>query len=59
MVTDANQPMPSWTVTAEKKVEGAVVGDYMEAGGEEYNVITDNCHDASERMMDLGDEDDN
>ena len=42
-----------WRVTKSKKVEGARVGDYVETGGEEYNVITDNCHDGSERMMEL------
>ena len=59
VVTDARHMSSDWTVTAEKKVEGARVGDYVATGGEKYNVVTDNCHDASERMMEVGNEDDN
>ena len=62
VVTDAGHMSKKWTVVDTKQVtDGSQVGDLVEAGGEEYNVFTDNCHHASERMMELGsgDEDDN
>ena len=32
---------------------GTRVADYVKAGGSEYNVAFDNCHDGSKRMMDV------
>ena len=30
---------------------GTRVDDYVKAGGSDYNLAFDNCHDASRRMM--------
>jgi len=35
---------------------GTRVADYVKAGGENYNLLFDNCHHGSERMMDVGKE---
>ena len=37
-----------------KSVNGKSVGDFVKAGGKNYNVVTNNCHDASRRMDNLG-----
>ncbi|XP_048452248.1 uncharacterized protein LOC125483011 [Rhincodon typus] len=51
VVTDAAHMSDRWTVTEERPVEGRTVGDFVEAGGQNYDVLTDNCHHASSRMM--------
>ena len=44
----------NWKATEqEKPVSGANVGEFVKKGGKDYNVLTDNCHDASERMQDI------
>ncbi|GCC24492.1 hypothetical protein chiPu_0002893 [Chiloscyllium punctatum] len=51
VVTDADHMSDRWTVREERPVHGRTVEDFVRAGGENYNVLTDNCHDASGRMM--------
>ena len=41
MVTDARHMSSAWKATAEKEVEGARVGDYVEKGGEGQAEETD------------------
>ena len=33
---------------------GTRVADYVKAGGSKYNMVFDNCHHGSRRMMDVG-----
>ena len=37
-----------------KSVYGKNVGDFVKAGGKNYNVFTDNCHSATDRNTKLG-----
>ena len=43
----------NWKLTASKTIRRSRVADYVRAGGSHYNVLHDNCHDASRRMMRL------
>ncbi|XP_059502295.1 uncharacterized protein LOC132209607 [Stegostoma tigrinum] len=51
VVTDAAHMSDRWKVTDERAVEGRTVGDFVETGGQNYDLLTDNCHHASSRMM--------
>lgn len=51
-VVDAKVMNDLWWSTGEAKViTRSTVGDFVMAGGENYNVLTDNCHHAAKRMM--------
>uniref|UniRef100_A0A3P9KJ72 Uncharacterized protein n=1 Tax=Oryzias latipes TaxID=8090 RepID=A0A3P9KJ72_ORYLA len=55
VVTRASGMSSDWKVTQTKDIHGSErVADYVQAGGSDYNLITDNCHHASGRMMKLG-----
>jgi hypothetical protein len=40
----------NWHVSDTKQVNNARVGDYVKAGGKDYNVLTNNCEHATDRM---------
>jgi len=45
----------AWESGGSQSVQpGTRVADYVKAGGQNYNLLSDNCHDASSRMMDVG-----
>ena len=55
VVTDAKHMGKGWRNLGNRKsVNGKSVGDFVKAGGKNYNVVTNNCHDASRRMDNLG-----
>ena len=55
MVTDAKHMSGAWKSEGSQPVNpGTRVADYVKAGGENYNLLFDNCHHGSERMMDVG-----
>lgn len=37
-----------------RSVSGHKVGDFVGAGGTNYDLVRDNCWDAAKRMTDLG-----
>ncbi|KAM6995363.1 uncharacterized protein LKV04_007595 [Tautogolabrus adspersus] len=52
VVTDARHMSPDWRVVKTKDFQGRkTVSDFVAAGGSDYNVIFDNCHLGSRRMM--------
>ncbi|XP_064605827.1 uncharacterized protein LOC135470721 [Liolophura sinensis] len=52
VVTDARHMSSAWNVVDKKDISGGrSVGDYVAAGGTKYNVVTNNCLDATRRMM--------
>lgn len=56
VVVDAKHMSNSWKrVGPSKDVGGkATVGEYVKAGGKDYNLRNDNCHDATDKMKQLG-----
>ncbi|XP_051791925.1 uncharacterized protein LOC127530090 isoform X2 [Erpetoichthys calabaricus] len=53
VVVDAKHMSHEWKVIETKDFEGTrTVSDFVKAGGSYYNLLIDNCHDASRRMMD-------
>lgn len=55
MVTNAKHMSGAWESGGSQSVQpGTRVADYVKAGGQNYNLLSDNCHDASSRMMDVG-----
>lgn len=50
MVTDARHMSDNWSVSETKQVNNARVADYVKAGGTDYNMLTDNCIHATDRM---------
>ena len=55
VVTDAKHMSNAWSNSGEgKRVNGKSVGDFVKAGGKNYDLRKDNCHDASGRMYNLG-----
>lgn len=57
VVTNAKHMSGAWKSEGSEQVQpGTKVADYVKAGGENYNVVNDNCHDGSERMMNVGKE---
>lgn len=55
MVTSAKHMSGAWESGGSQSVKpGTRVADYVKAGGQNYNLLFDNCHDASSRMMDVG-----
>lgn len=57
VVTNARHMSGDWKSGGSQPAQtGTKVADYVKAGGENYNLLFDNCHDASKRMMDVGNE---
>ena len=55
VLTDAKHMSNAWSNSGSgKSVNGKNVGDFVKAGGKDYNIVTDNCHHASGRMDNLG-----
>ncbi|KAK2138622.1 hypothetical protein LSH36_2691g00003 [Paralvinella palmiformis] len=53
VVTDAKHMSDRWRRVGGHDVSESRVGDFVEAGGSEYSLTRDNCHDGRCRMMDL------
>ncbi|KAK2140413.1 hypothetical protein LSH36_1366g00054 [Paralvinella palmiformis] len=53
VVTDAKHMSDRWRRVGGYDVSESRVGDFVEAGGSEYSLTRDNCHDGRCRMMDL------
>ncbi|XP_037392307.1 uncharacterized protein LOC119262934 [Pygocentrus nattereri] len=52
VVVDARHMSSSWKIIETKNFRGSKrVADFVKAGGTDYSLIFDNCHDASGRMM--------
>lgn len=52
VVTNAKHMSGDWQSGGVQSVKpGTRVVDYVKAGGSDYNLAFDNCHDASRRMM--------
>ncbi|XP_036071878.1 uncharacterized protein LOC112136742 isoform X1 [Oryzias melastigma] len=55
VVTRAGHMSDKWKVIQTKNFDGSkTVSDLVRAGGTKYNLLRDNCHHASRRMMNLG-----
>ena len=56
VVTYAQWMSNRWSnIGTEESVNGVVsVGDFVKAGGSDYNLFCDNCHHARRRMEELG-----
>jgi hypothetical protein len=55
VVLNAKNMGPSWkNVGKSKDVKGKTVGDFVKAGGKSYNIRTNNCHNAHDRMKAVG-----
>ncbi|XP_052000141.1 uncharacterized protein LOC127656048 isoform X4 [Xyrauchen texanus] len=53
VVVDARHMSNNWKIVETKNFGGSkTVSDFVKAGGTDYKLIFDNCHDASGRMMD-------
>lgn len=51
VVTDADHMSSRWRVESETPVTGHTVGDLVRTGGTNYGLITNNCHQAADRIM--------
>ena len=57
VVANAKHMSGAWKSGGSRPAQsGTKVADYVKAGGENYNLLFDNCHDGSKRMMDVGNE---
>ena len=55
VVVDAKNMSGAWKSAGSQSAQpGTRVADYVKAGGSKYNLLFDNCHDGSRRMMNLG-----
>ncbi|XP_051576327.1 uncharacterized protein LOC127453731 [Myxocyprinus asiaticus] len=53
VVVNARHMSSNWKIVETKDFGGSkTVSDFVKAGGTDYKLIFDNCHDASGRMMD-------
>ncbi|KAK6491236.1 hypothetical protein HHUSO_G6000 [Huso huso] len=53
VVVKAEHISDKWKVIGSKDFGGTkTVSDFVKAGGTDYSVLFDNCHDGSKRMMD-------
>ncbi|KAI4896880.1 hypothetical protein NFI96_009258 [Prochilodus magdalenae] len=53
VVVDARHMSSSWKIVETKDFAGSkTVSDFVKAGGTDYSLIFDNCHNAAKRMMD-------
>lgn len=54
VVTNAKHMSGDWKSSGSQTARpGTRVADYVKAGGSNYNMALDNCHDGSKRMMDV------
>ncbi|XP_076827351.1 uncharacterized protein LOC143473992 [Brachyhypopomus gauderio] len=52
VVVAARHMSSNWKIIETKNFGGSkIVSDFVKAGGTDYSLIFNNCHDASERMM--------
>ncbi|XP_073728349.1 uncharacterized protein [Misgurnus anguillicaudatus] len=52
VVVDARHMSKKWKIVETKNFGGSkTVSDFVKAGGTDYTIIFDDCHDASGRMM--------
>ena len=55
VVTDARHMSNAWrNMDNAKSVNGKSVGDFVKAGGKNYNLLLNNCHHARKKMHSLG-----
>ena len=55
VVTHSKHMSKAWNKKGNaKSVNGKTIGDFVKAGGKNYNLFTNNCHHASKRMHNLG-----
>jgi len=54
VVTPASDMSKNWKSVESHPVSNAKVGDFVKAGGANYNVVNDNCYHATDRMMNVG-----
>lgn len=53
VVTDARHMSSAWRPVSSREFQGSkTVSDFVSAGGPNYNLLSDNCHLGSRRMMD-------
>uniref|UniRef100_A0A8C2CVP6 Uncharacterized protein n=1 Tax=Cyprinus carpio TaxID=7962 RepID=A0A8C2CVP6_CYPCA len=52
VVVAARHMSNTWTIVETKDFRGSkTVSDFVKAGGTDYKLLFDNCHDAADRMM--------
>uniref|UniRef100_A0A3Q0TAM8 LRAT domain-containing protein n=1 Tax=Amphilophus citrinellus TaxID=61819 RepID=A0A3Q0TAM8_AMPCI len=52
VVTDARHISSAWQTVREREFHGSkTVSDFVGAGGPNYDLLYDNCHDGADRMM--------
>ncbi|XP_035770178.1 uncharacterized protein LOC118455413 [Neolamprologus brichardi] len=52
VVTDARHMSSAWESVSSREFQGSkTVSDFVSAGGPNYNLLSDNCHLGSRRMM--------
>uniref|UniRef100_A0A3B4GFZ3 Uncharacterized protein n=1 Tax=Pundamilia nyererei TaxID=303518 RepID=A0A3B4GFZ3_9CICH len=52
VVTDARHMSSAWRPVSSREFQGSkTVSDFVSAGGPNYNLVSDNCHLGSRRMM--------
>uniref|UniRef100_A0A671QWK9 Lipocalin/cytosolic fatty-acid binding domain-containing protein n=1 Tax=Sinocyclocheilus anshuiensis TaxID=1608454 RepID=A0A671QWK9_9TELE len=53
VVVAARHMSNNWKIVETKNFRGSkTVSDFVKAGGTDYKLLFDNCHDAADRMMD-------
>ncbi|XP_056114427.1 uncharacterized protein LOC130090838 [Rhinichthys klamathensis goyatoka] len=53
VVVDARHMSSNWKIVETKNFRGSkTVSAFVKAGGTDYKLLFDNCHDAADRMMD-------
>lgn len=53
VVVAARHMSSNWKIVETKNFGGSkTVSDFVKAGGTDYKLLFDNCHDAADRMMD-------
>ncbi|XP_062922138.1 uncharacterized protein LOC134355730 isoform X1 [Mobula hypostoma] len=53
VVEDAKHLANAWKVEEERPAYRRKMLEFIRACGEDYDILTDNCHDCTERMMEL------
>lgn len=53
VVVSASYMSSAWSRSVSKTIRYSTVGDYVRAGGPNYNLVTDNSQHACNRMMNL------
>ena len=55
VVTSTRYMSSNWSNSGRiRYVSGVTIGDYVEAGGTDYNLFIDNCYNGASRMMRIG-----